>query len=130
MADIKTDLATGLGSSVNVDEHTYPSIEDVFYFLSSIQTPCAILIYSDSQYDDEPHRSSTFQLALFTRNFGDNPSALDDCQDLVETAITTLDHQLYENDTILVRVVSDKMIKMSKNAGPVGMIVTFKVEDY
>ena len=130
IAEIRAAIATGLGSTVNVAEHAYTDWSDVFYFLATITPPAAVIVYNGSQYGDDTNRTMNISVGLFTLDYANNPNASDEVQDLVETVITAVDHQLYQTETILVRAVSDKPIKMSKNAGPVGHEIVFKIEVY
>jgi len=126
IAWVKSQLEIYMGWNV----YRYDKInkDELFMYILELETPCAIVIYTGSTYDDEnERRRGSFSVIVADKDSTDTESATNDAQDLLDKVISLLDHEIYKD--AFFRVVSDKPIDF-KNSGMVAYEIGFIFDDH
>ena len=112
----------------NVYKYHKINYDELFMYVLSLKCPCAVVVYTGSVYDDvDERRDGTFAVIVADKDMTDTDSAAIDAQDLLDKAISLLDHEIYNN--LFCRVVSDKPINF-KNSGITAYEVGFSFKDH
>ena len=72
--------------------------------------PSAITVFTGSQYGNEPRRTLTFSVLVIYEEYRDKEEGLDGAQDLLDKAISLLDHEVLNQ--ALTRVKFDRPINL------------------
>jgi len=115
-------------SGLNVYKYHKLNYEELFFYLLDWKSPCAVVIYAGSIYTDNiQRRQGSLSVIVADKDMVDASGSVDRSQDLLDDAISKLDHMIYNN--LLCRVVSDKPIYF-KNAGMTAYEAGFRFDDH
>ena len=128
MAWVKTKLETY--SSWNVAQFDQVEQVQVFKYISGLRAPFAFGVYTGSRYQPEntsQRRLGTFAVIVGAKSLTDQNTAGTSCHDLLDKAISILDHEIYED--LYCVVVSDKVLAYPKS-GIVALEINFEFRDH
>ena len=127
MAWVKSTLVAD-SSWTAVKIYEGQNYQDLFNFLPTLCAPACVVVYKSSTYQNEPRRILRFSVVVITKEYTNHEEAQKTAFDLLDRAISLLDHEIYNNHG-LCRVVSDAWITF-EGTGLTAYEVTFTVEDY
>jgi len=110
--------------------HKYQKLnyDEIFKYVIELRCPAAVVVYTGSQYDDQiQRRDGTFVVIVIEKDMTDSDAGAIDAQDLLDKAISLLDHEVY-ND-MFCKVKYDKLIDFP-NTGLVAYEVGFVFKDH
>lgn len=117
-------------SSWTVKKYAMVNMDELFMYLEGLRPPFAVIVYTGSKYDgdnNQQRRTGTFSVFVGVKNFTDQVTGADGTYDLIDKAISLLDHEISNQMYCIVR--GDKPV-MLKNSGIVCYEVSFEFQDH
>lgn len=117
-----------------VREYPYPDLDNILQYLNTVayNTGCVFISYNGCSYatleNPSPARRLSYRLVLVYQKYTDPSAGALYVQNMIETIISALDHQISSN--VGYFIAKDNMNRISKNGnGVLSAIIDINAED-